>query len=192
MKNILSYPTKALKMVFFVNKLRQTILSPVSGIRNIIRAVVIKTIISIVKQIAKFSFFNEKNESTDVIIKQLNAIVDKEASTDGISKTLHFELTPDTILKEIVITNDKEILKRLRNVYGNLKNGLRNQIYDYLTENNFENVKSILDGVNGIVNSPTEIAGLEFVNSSVDIVEYNPDKKDFKLKFNFKFALKSI
>lgn len=192
MRNILNYPTKALKMVFFVNKLRQTILSPVSGIRNIIRAVIIKTIISIVKQIAKFSFFKEKSESTDIIMKQLNAIVDKEASTDGISKTLHFELTPDTILKEIVITNDKEILKRLRNVYGNFKNGLRNQIYDYVTEKDFENVKSILQGVNGIVNTPTEIAGLEFVNSSVDIVEYKPEKKDFKLRFNFKFALKSI
>lgn len=193
MKNIFNYPTMLFKGVIFLNDMKKMILNPIAKIRDIIKLLIIKTIISIIKQIIKLTFLKEKKDyENNLILKQLNAMVDKEANTEGISKTITFEITPDIILKEIIITNDKEILKRIRNIYGNLKNGLRNQIYEYITENNFENLGMIFEGVNSIMNTPTELVGLEFINSTVNILEHDPIKKDFKIIVNTKIGLKAV
>lgn len=193
MKNIFNYPTMLFKGVIFLNDMKKMILNPIAKIRDIIKLLIIKTIISIIKQIIKLTFLKEKKDyENNLILKQLNAMVDKEANTKGISKTITFEITPDIILKEIIITNDKEILKRIRNIYGNLKNGLRNQIYEYITENNFENLGMIFEGVNSIMNTPTELVGLEFINSTVNILEHDPIKKDFKIIVNTKIGLKAV
>lgn len=60
-----------------------------------------------------------------------------------------------------------------------------------MTENNYENINTIKDAINSLTNTPIDIVGLEFVNSTVDVVSDCPETKTCVLRCNIMFALKT-
>lgn len=192
MKKLLSYPTEALKVAMRIKDIKDSVLHPFSTIGTLIKTLIIKSLSLIIKSIIKYTIVDGKDPSSNIIMRQLNAMVDKDASLEGISKIIQFDITPDTLLERIEV-DDKEngFFQSIKNKYGESKNNVRNGIYDYLSENNFENIEIIKDSINSFSNTPTEVFGLEFLNSSVEVLENNPEEKDCVLRFKIQFALKT-
>lgn len=192
MKNLLSYPTEALKVVIRIKDVKDSVLHPFSTVGTLIKTLIIKSLSSTIKSIIKYTIVDEKDPSSNIIMRQLNAMVDKDASLEGISKIIQFDITPDTLLEKIELDNKENgFFQSIKNKYAKTKNEARNGVYNYLSENNFENIEIIKDSINSFANTPTEVFGLEFLNSSVEVVENNPDKKDCILRFKIQFALKT-
>lgn len=192
MKKLLSYPTDVLKVTMKIKDVKDSVLHPFTAVGILIKTVIIKSLSSTIKSIIKYTIVDGKDPSSNIIMRQLNAMVDKEASLEGISKVIQFDITPDTLLEKIELDDkEKGFFQDIKNKYGKTKNNIRNGIYDYLSENNFENIEIIKDSINSFSNTPTEVFGLEFLNSSVEVLENNPEKKDCVLRFKIQFALKT-
>ena len=185
--NIFKIPTRILQTMFFLNPLKNFFLKPVFKLRDIVKWIIVKSIVSIIKKLMKVSLLKNADTSNNFILKQFNAMIDKKADVKGISRELTFDLTLDNLMKEVYIQDKKGLVKG----YGIIKNGLRNQIYNYITEKNFKNVKFILETVNGLLNTPASIAGLQFVKIDFHPETYIEDKKFFNIKVNVLFCLKT-
>ncbi|NCQ51846.1 hypothetical protein GW796_08130 [archaeon] len=64
-------------------------------------------------------------------------------------------------------------------------------MYNYIIEDNFANMTSIVSGINEVFKMPNEIIGCEFVNCRVIAESHDLVKKDFVLLFDVDFYMKS-
>jgi len=192
MKNLFSSSTSAIKIALQVKELRDTVVSPLSFIGQFVKTLIVGSVATIAKQVIKYTLIDGKDPELNIFIRQLNALVDKEADLKGISKVVHFDITPDTLLEVANVDNENTgFFQAIKNKYGETKNSVRASIYEYMTENNYENINTIKDAINSLTNTPTDIVGLEFVNSTVDVVSDCPETKTCVLRCNIMFALKT-
>lgn len=192
MKNLFSSSTSAIKIAIQVKELRDTVISPLSFIGQFVKTLIVVSVATIAKQVIKYTLIDGKDPELNIFIRQLNALVDKEADLKGISKVVHFDITPDTLLEVANVDNENTgFFQAIENKYGETKNSVRASIYEYMTENNYENINTIKDAINSLTNTPIDIVGLEFVNSTVDVVSDCPETKTCVLRCNIMFALKT-
>lgn len=196
MKKILTTSTKIVQAGFAVKEAINFVLHPVKIARNMIKKTLIKTIVYIVKKAINLSMKNKINNDSHIIVRQLNALTDCNCDMTGLTKKLNFQMTLDSLLKESEEVEEYRVLKYVnltgvKNKLSSYKNSLRNEIYEYIVENNFENIKILVNGVNEIFKIPTEIVGCEFVNCKINVKEHDEVKKNFILFFDIEFAIKS-
>jgi len=192
MKNLFSSSTSAIKMALHLKEIRDTVVSPLSFIGGFVKTLIVSSVATIAKQVIKYTLVDGKDPESNIFMRQLNALVDKDADLKGISKVVHFEITPDTLLEVAKVDNENTgFFQTLKNKYGETKNSVRANIYEYMTENNYENIHTIKDAINSLANTPTDIVGLEFVNSTIDVVSDCPETKTCVLRCNLMFALKT-
>lgn len=192
MKSLFSSSTSLIKTALQVKELRDTLVSPLSFIGGFVKTLIVGSVAAIAKQVIKYTLVDGKDPESNIFMRQLNALVDKDADLAGISKVVHFDITPDTLLEVAKVdTENTGFFQTIKNKYGETKNGMRSSIYDYMTENDYENIHTIKDAINSLANTPTDIVGLEFVNSTIDVVSNNPETKTCVLRCNLMFALKT-
>lgn len=192
MKSLFSSSTSLIKTALQVKELRDTLVSPLSFIGGFVKTLIVGSVAAIAKQVIKYTLVDGKDPESNIFMRQLNALVDKDADLAGISKVVHFDITPDTLLEVAKVDPENTgFFQTIKNKYGETKNGMRSSIYDYMTENNYENIHTIKDAINSLANTPTDIVGLEFVNSTIDVVSNNPETKTCVLRCNLMFALKT-
>jgi len=192
MKNLFSSSTSLMKTALHLKEIRDTVVSPLSFIGGFVKTLIVSSVATIAKQVIKYTLVDGKDPESNIFMRQLNALVDKNADLKGISKVVHFEITPDTLLEVAKVDNENTgFFQTLKNKYGETKNSVRANIYEYMTENNYENIHTIKDAINSLANTPTDIVGLEFVNSTIDVVSDCPETKTCVLRCNLMFALKT-
>lgn len=192
MKNLFNSSTSLIKTALHLKEIRDTVVSPLSFIGGFVKTLIVSSVATIAKQVIKYTLVDGKDPESNIFMRQLNALVDKDADLKGISKVVHFEITPDTLLEVAKVDNENTgFFQTLKNKYGETKNSVRANIYEYMTENNYENIHTIKDAINSLANTPTDIVGLEFVNSTIDVVSDCPETKTCVLRCNLMFALKT-
>lgn len=196
MKKILTTTTKIAQAGFAVKGVIDFALHPMKALRNTVKKVLIKTIVFIVKQVVNFSMKGKVDSSSHAVIRQLNALTDSNVDMTGLTKHVTFNMTLDTLLTEAQEVEEYKILKYIdlttvKNKISAYKNSLRNDAYEYIVENDFENMKSIVSGVNEVLRMPTEIVGCEFVTCKINVENHDANKKEFLLRFDVDFAVKS-
>lgn len=196
MKKILTTTTKIAQAGFAVKGVIDFALHPMKAVRNTVKKVLIKTIVFVVKQVVNFSMKGKVDASSHAVIRQLNALTDCNADMTGLTKHVTFNMTLDTLLTEAQEVEEYKVLKYIdlttvKNKISAYKNSLRNDAYDYIVENDFENMKSIVNGVNEVLRIPTEIVGCEFVTCKINVENHDASKKEFLLRFDVDFAVKS-
>lgn len=196
MKKILTTTTKIAQAGFAVKGMIDLALHPIKAVRNTVKKVLIKTIVFVVKQVVSFSMKGKVDSSSHAVIRQLNALTDSNVDMTGLTKHVSFNMTLDTLLTEAQEVEEYKILKyidltKVKNKISAYKNSLRNDAYEYIVENDFENMKSIVNGVNEVLRLPTEIVGCEFVTCKINVDNHDSIKKEFVLRFNIDFAVKS-
>ena len=196
MKKILTTSTKLVQAGFAVKGLVDCALHPVKFARNILKGLIIKTLVFVIKQGVNLSIKGKVNTESHIVIRQLNALTDVNVDMTGLKKNINFKMTLDSLLKEAVEVEEYKVLKyvnltKIKNKITSFKNDLRNDIYAYIVENNFENMTSLVNGVNEVFKLPTEIVDCEFVNCKITPESHDEVKKEFVLIFDVCFALKS-
>lgn len=196
MKKLLTTSTKIVQAGFAVKVLVDFALHPMKVARDILKKILIKTMVFVVKQAINFSMKGKVNSDSYVVIRQLNALTNCDADMTGLTKKLNFKLTLDSLLKEANEVAEYKVLKyinltKVKNKIASYKNSLRKDTYDYIVENNFENMTTLVNGVNEVFKLPTELVGCEFVNCKIKIDQHDEIKKDFVLSFDVDFAVKS-
>lgn len=196
MKKILTTSTKVVQAGFAVKGLVDCALHPVKFARNILKGIIIKTLVFVIKQGVNLSIKGKVNADSHIIVRQLNALTDSNVDMTGLKKNINFKMTLDSLLKEAAEVEEYKVLKyinltKIKNKISSFKNDLRNDIYAYIVENNFENMTSLVNGVNEVFRIPTEIVGCEFVNCKINVESHDEVKKEFILNFDIDFAVKS-
>ena len=196
MKSILSGATRVLKTGLAVKGIAEKLLSPVIAVRNFIKKMLIKAIVMIVKQAIRLSLKDGVDANTNRVVRQLNALTDSNADMNGLNKTTTFKVTLDTLLEKADDISDYKMLNlidltNVKNKISAYKNSLRNDAYDYVVENNFTNIKSLVESANEILKTPTDVIGCEFATCSIQVESHDQVAKDFVLIFDVCFALKS-
>ena len=196
MNKILSTTTKTIKIGFQLKKLTDKILHPLSYLRDVAKSILVSTIVFIVKNTINLFIKNKESSSTNIIVRQIAAIYNKDTDMTGLQKNFSFNLTLDSLLKEAQLVEQSKFLNLIdtsfiKNKISSSKNSLRDSLYDYITENNFSNILSLTESVNEVFKIPTEIVGCEFVNCFVSVLSHDSSTKSFELKVDVSFALKS-
>ena len=196
MNKILSNTTKTIKTGFQLKKITDKILHPLSYLRDVAKSILVSTIVFIVKNTINLFIKNKESSSTNIIVRQIAAISNKDTDMTGLQKNFSFNLTLDSLLKEAQLVEQSKFLNLIdtsfiKNKIYSSKNSLRDSLYDYLTENNFSNILSLTESVNEVFKIPTEIVGCEFVNCFVSVLSHDSSTKSFELKVDVSFALKS-
>lgn len=196
MKKILSGTTSAIQTGLKLKGFIDSALHPIKTVRDIAKKIIIKSIVFVVKQAISITTQNKTEENSNIIIRQLNALTNPEANMNGLNKTIQFKMTLDSILEESNPVEEYKILKfidltKIKQTITNYKNEMRLDIYNYITENNFENLNTIVNGVNEVLGTPTEIIGCEFAKCNITIENHDSEAKNFLLSFDVSFALKA-
>lgn len=196
MKRFLSASTKVLKAGLGVREVVATILTPLASIRNLVKKVIIKSMVFLVKKSINLSLKGKTSSDSHIVIQQLNALTDGNADVSNITKNLQFTVTLDKLIEQVDEVEEYKVLKyidltKAKNKISGYKNALRQDVYEYMSENSFENINSLVESVNTILRIPTEIVGCEFVNCKVNVESHDQVKQDFVLLFNVAFCVKS-
>lgn len=196
MKKLLTTSTKIVQAGFAVKVLIDFAIHPMKVARDLLKKILIKTMVFVIKQAINFTMKGKVNSDSHVVVRQLNALTDCNADMTGLTKKLHFKITLDSLLKEANEVAEYKILKyinltKVKNKFSSYKNSLRKDIYEYIIENNFENMNTLVNGVNEVFKLPTELVGCEFVNCKIKADQHDENKKDFVLFFDVDFAIKS-
>lgn len=197
MKKLFTTSTKVVQAGFAVKGLVDSALHPVKFARNVLKKLIIKSMTFIIKKGINLSVKGKVDSDSHIVIRQLNALTDSRVDMTGLKKNMQFKMTLDSLLKEADEVTDLKVLKyinltKFKNKISSYKNDLRNDIYAYIVENNFENMTILVNGVNEVFKIPTEIVGCEFINCKVTVDSHNEVNKDFILLFDVDFAVKSI
>lgn len=196
MKRILSATTTLLKTGLATKGLIDTVLKPMASVRNFVKKAIIKAMVYLVKKSINMTMKGKVNADSNIVIQQLNALTDSNADTSKINKHIEFKVTLDTLLEQVDTVEEYKVLKyinltKVKNKIADYKNSLRKDIYEYITEENFKNLTSLVGSVNEILRMPTEIVGCEFVNVVVNVENHDTTKPDFILLFHVDFCMKS-
>lgn len=195
MKKILSVSTKVLKTGLAVKELVGTVLSPVAAIRNFAKKVIIKSMVFLIKKSIGLTMKGKVSADSNIVVQQLNALTDTKADTSKINKNIQFKVTLDNLVEHVDEVEEYKVLKinltKAKNKLAGYKNSLRKDIYEYISDNSFENITSLVDSVNKILKTPTQIVGCEFVNCKVNVENHDEVKSDFILLFDVNFCVKS-
>jgi hypothetical protein len=194
MKKILSATTKVVQSSLKIKGFIDSALHPVKSVRDFIKKIVIKSIVFLVKN--AINLVVKCKCDSNIMVRQLKALNDSETDMKGLEKNLQFKMTLDSFLEEADVVEEYKLLKfinvtKLNNKIVNYKNDLRKDIYEYISEKNFENLKTIIDGVNEVLSSPTELIGCSFVKSEVIIESHDEENRNFSMIINVNFALKA-
>lgn len=173
-----------------------TVLKPMASVRNFVKKAIIKAMVYLVKKSINMTMKGKVNTDSNIVIQQLNALTDSNADTSKINKHIEFKVTLDTLLEQVDTVEEYKVLKyinltKVKNKLANYKNSMRQDIYEYITEENFKSLISLVGSVNEILRMPTEIVGCEFVNVVVNVENHDTTKPDFILLFHVDFCMKS-
>lgn len=195
MKKILTTSTKVVQAGFAVKGVLDIVLHPLKSIRDIAKKVLIKAIVLVVKKAITLTMKNKVDEDSHIVIKQLNALTDSNANMTGLTKRIQFNLTLDSLLKEVEEVEEYKILfinlTKLKNKYANYKNSVRNDLYEYIIEEDFKNIGILTNGVNEVLKMPTDLVGCEFAKCKFFIDHHDEVNKNFNITFDVEFAVKS-
>lgn len=195
MKKILTTSTKVVQAGFALKGIVDIVLHPLKSVRDIAKKILIKAIVLIVKKVINLTMKNKTNEDSHIVIKQLNALTDSNANMNGLTKRVQFTITLDSLLKEVEEVEEYKILfinlTKLQNTYANYKNSVRNDIYEYIIEEDFKNVGTLTNGVNEVLKMPTDIVGCEFAKCKFFVQNHDEVNKNFNISFDVEFAVKS-
>lgn len=196
MKKILTASTKVVQAGLAVKGLVDTALHPVKYARNVVKGVIVKTIVFVIKQGINLSVKGKINADSNIVIRQLNALTDPTVDMTGLKKNMQFKMTLDSLLKEADQVSEYKVLKyvnltKIKNKVSSFKNDMRHDIYAYIVENNFENMNSLVGSVNEVFIIPTEVVGCEFINCKIEVESHDEVNQDFVLLFDIDFAIKS-
>ncbi len=196
MKKILTASTTALKTGLKVKEFVGTVLSPLAALRNFVKKAVIRSMVFLVKKSINLTMRGKVNADSNIVVQQLNALTDANADTSKITKNIQFKVTLDNLIEEVEEVDEYKVLKyidltKAKNKLAGYKNSLRKDVYDYISENSFENITSLVSSVNKILQTPTEIVGCEFVNCKVTVDNHDEVNSDFVLLFDVDFCVKS-
>lgn len=196
MKKISTFSTKVISTGFAAKDILGTVLHPVIAMRNFIKKNLIKTIVMVIKKAIKLTTKNKIGSESNLFVRQLNALGDNNADMSGLTKSIQVKMTLDSILEQADETEVNKLfnmldISNITNKMARSKNYLRNNFYDYIVENDFENMKTIILRVNDVLKIPTQIVGCEFVSCKFSVENHAPLNRDFLLVFNVDFAVKS-
>lgn len=197
MKSLFKTSTKVVQAGFSAKGVLDTVLHPVKFARDVLKKIIIKSIVFIIKKGINLSVKGKIDSDSNVVIRQLNALTDSTVDMTGLKKNMQFKITLDSLLIEEDEVTDYKVLKyinltKVKNKISSYKNDMRNDIYAYIAENNFENITALINGVNEVFKIPTEIVGCEFINCKVTVESHDEINKDFILLFDVDFAIKSM
>lgn len=196
MKKILTASTTALKTGLKVKEFVGTVLSPIAALRNFVKKIIIKSMVFLIKKSISLTMSGKVSADSNIVVHQLNALTDNNADTSKITKNIQFKVTLDTLIEQVDEVEEYKVLKYIdltsaKNKLAGYKNSLRKDIYEYISEDSFKNINSLVDSVNKVLAIPTEIVGCEFVNCKVKVENHDEVKSDFILLFDVDFCVKS-
>lgn len=196
MKKFLTTSNNILKAGLAAKGIVDTVLSPIASLRNLVKKAIIKSMVYLVKKSVNLTMKDKVNADSNIIVQQLNALTDSQADVSKINKNIQFQVTLDTLVEKVDEVEEYKILKyidltKAKNKFSAYKNSMRNDIYDYMSENSFSNISSLVNSVNEVLKMPTEIVGCEFVNTKVTVDNHDEINKDFVLIFDVNFCIKS-
>lgn len=197
MKKVLSTSTKLVQAGLAVKGFVDTALHPLQFARNVLKKIIVQSIVFIIKKAINFTVKGKVNGDSHIVIRQLNALTDSDVDMTGLRKDIQFKMTLDSLLKEANEVVDYKVLKyinltKFKNKVSLYKNEIRDDIYAYIIENNFENMTILVNSVNEILNIPTQVVGCEFAQCAIEVENHNEINKDFSLLINVSFAVKSV
>jgi hypothetical protein len=196
MKKFLTTSTSVLKAGLAAKEFVGTILSPITALRNFVKKAIIKSMVFLIKKSINLTMNGKVSADSNIVVHQLNALTDPAADTSKITKNVQFKVTLDTLLEQVDEVEEYKVLKYIdltsaKNKLAGYKNSLRKDIYEYMSEDSFKNINSLVDSVNKVLAIPTEIVGCEFVNCKVKVESHDETKPDFVLLFDVDFCVKS-
>jgi hypothetical protein len=196
MKKFLSASTTVVKAGLSAKGFIDTVLSPLTALRNLVKKTIIKAMVYLIKKSLNLAMKDKVSADSNIIVHQLNALADPNSDTSKITKNTQFKVTLDNLIEEVDEVDEYKVLKyidltKAKNKLSEYKNSLRKDIYEYISENSFENISSLVEGVNEVLKIPTNIIGCEFVNCKVTVESHDETKPDFVLLFDVDFCVKS-
>lgn len=196
MKKFLTASTTALKAGLSLKGMIDTALAPLAAVRNLVKKSIIHSMVFIIKKSVNFVVKNKVSVDSNIVVLQLNALTDANADVSKINKNIQFKVTLDSLIEQVDEVEKYKVLKfidltKAKNKFSAYKNSMRKDVYDYMSENSFENINSLVGSVNDILKMPTEIVGCEFVNCKVTVDNHDEINHDFVLLFDVNFCIKS-
>jgi hypothetical protein len=194
MKKIASVLTTGVKAGLLLKRTATTLTHPLQSVRNAVRNGLICGLVALVKKTIQAAQ-PYQSSSDHRVVRQLNAIADPNANIEGLQKTFKLRLTMDFFLEHAVVDEPTNVgpwnTTALSTRVAQWKNRRREELFEYLTENHFENMFDIVDGLNEAINAPTELIGCTFANVTLDVESHDPQIQHFVVWLTIVTSLKS-
>ena len=165
-----------------------TVLHPVIAARNYILKLIIRAVADRLKSSVSTATDADKPAS------RLNAAYQKIEKISKTEKQMSYKISLSQLIEDVEHVNEATLIgidiSAYKNAISDFKSNTRKSLFNFIIEDDFSNVNTIVEGVSEVLNTPTELVGVELASltASVENIDIHANDLDLNLNLTLKMT----